>query len=108
VIQDGATLCKSWRQAQVAGACPPGFTGFLQRQAGVQKKKQPTAVLCTLVASTLTLPLRHPLEVEASREIKIVAGLPDGDSNVSPGTLFTDVQALENNVKVANPLASGL
>jgi hypothetical protein len=39
------------------------------------------------------------LEVEGSRQIKTVAGLPDGDSSVSPGTLFTDAQALENNAK---------
>jgi hypothetical protein len=43
--------------------------------------------------------------VEGSRQIKKVAGLPNGDSNVSPRTLFTEVQALENNAKVAGPLA---
>jgi len=45
------------------------------------------------------------LEVGSSRQIKTAAGLPDGDSDVSSRTLFTDVQALENNVKVAGPLA---
>ncbi|WP_415773548.1 hypothetical protein [Pseudomonas sp. LB3P38] len=78
---------------------PPGFMRFLQRQAGFQKKNQQDSDLCTLVAFTPTSPLKRPLEVEALRQIKTVAGLPDGDSSVSPGTLFTDAQALENNAK---------
>ncbi|WP_166793801.1 hypothetical protein [Pseudomonas sp. F01002] len=83
----------------------PGFMRFLQRQANIQKKNQQDSDLCTLVAFTPTSPLKRPLEVDASRQIKTVAGLPDGDSSVSPGTLFTDAQALENNAKVASPLA---
>jgi hypothetical protein len=78
---------------------------FLQRQAGFQKKNQQDSDLCTLVAFTPTSPLKRPLEVDALRQIKTVAGLPDGDSSVSPGTLFTDAQALENNAKVASPFA---
>jgi hypothetical protein len=77
----------------------PGFMRFLQQQAGFQKKNQQDSDLCTLVAFTPTSPLKRPLEVEALRQIKTVAGLPDGDSSVSPGTLFTDAQALENNAK---------
>jgi hypothetical protein len=64
--------------------------------------------LCTLVAFTPISPWTPPLEVEASRQIKTAAGLPDGDSNVSPGTLFTDVRVLENNAEVVIPLASRL
>jgi hypothetical protein len=50
----------------------------------------------------------QPLEVEAFRQIKTVAGLPDGDSNVSPGTLFTDAHTLENSDDVVIPVALGL
>jgi hypothetical protein len=52
--------------------------------------------------------LEPPLDVAARRQIKTVAGLPNGDSYVLPGTLFTDAQALENNEEVVSPLASGL
>lgn len=86
----------------------PGFMRFLQRQADSQKKNQQDSDLCTLVAFTPTSPLKFPLELEAFRQIKTVAGLPDGDSSVSPGTLFTDAQALETTLKVVSPLASGL
>jgi len=86
----------------------PGFMRFLQQRAGIQKKNQQDSDLCTLVAFTPTSPLKRPLEVEALRQIKTVAGLPDGDSSVSPGTLFTDAQALETTLKVVSPLASGL
>ncbi|WP_415757625.1 hypothetical protein [Pseudomonas sp. LT1P18] len=82
---------------------PPGFMRFLQQQAGFQKKNQQDSDLCTLVAFTPISPLKRPLEVEALRQIKTVAGLPDGDSNVSPRTLFTDAQTLKNNAKSCQP-----
>ncbi|WP_454863929.1 hypothetical protein [Pseudomonas hormoni] len=85
-----------------------GFMRFLRQQADVQKKKQRIADLCTLVAFTLTSPSRRPLEVDASKAIKTVAGLPDGDSHVSPRTLFTDAQAPENSAEVVIPIALGL
>jgi hypothetical protein len=42
------------------------------------------------------------------KAIKTAAGLPDGDSNVLPRTLFTDAQALENSDEVVIPIALGL
>ena len=66
----------------------PGFMRFLRKQAGVQKKKQRISDLCTLVAFTPTSPSEPPREVERLKVIKTVAGLPDGDSSVLPGTLF--------------------
>lgn len=63
--------------------------------------------MSTLVAFTPISPISTPLEVGTLRQIKTVAGLPDGDSNVSPGTLFTDAQTQKNNAKVVNPVASG-
>jgi hypothetical protein len=84
----------------------PGFTRFLQQQAGFRKKSVAEFRFVHACCIHTHIALMPPLEVEAPRHIKTAAGLPNGDSNVSPGTLFTDAQALENNVKVANPLAS--
>jgi hypothetical protein len=78
---------------------------FLQRKTGQKKISQQTADLCTVVALTPTSPCIPPRDVEDSRQIKTAAGLPNGDSNVLPRTFITDVQALENNAKVAGPLA---
>jgi hypothetical protein len=66
----------------------PGFMRFLQRQAGFQKKNRQDSDLCTFVAFTPTSPLKRPLEVDALRQIKTAAGLPDGDSSVSPRDSF--------------------
>jgi hypothetical protein len=81
---------------------------FLQHQAGVQKKKQQIADLCTLVAFTLTSPLKRLREAEASKAIKTVAGLPDGDSNVFSKDSFYRCSSLGNCVEIVNPIALGL
>jgi hypothetical protein len=64
--------------------------------------------LCTLVAFIPVSSISAPLEVEALRPIKTVAGLPDGDSSAGQGTLFTDAQALENSAEIVSPIASEL
>jgi len=87
----------------------PGFMRFLQPPAQIRKKTATEYGFEHACCIHPHIASKRPLEVAALRQIKkTAAGLPDGVSDVSPGTLFSDAKALKNSAEVVCPLASRL